>query len=483
MSREEFRKKMLGQQTPTASSAAPAPNLGDLAAEQYKGGAEKIISSVKTGADRLAATKGQGAKGIAKGALALGEAGLGTAAGFVQGLFAPVTATLQKTADTTGVHPLEALMGSPAGKALNKWAEENPRLATDLMDAFAVGTTALGGQAGVLGKTASKMTVGDAAQSIKGAATDAFKMPGNIVKTLKGGPKSATEAMGQVLQGKRIDVSSAVRALSLIDTEGVKTYADLSQKLSKKVPILSRAVDSELAKDVKLYSLKELSKESKTAFGGNVNTDYVGRALQHLSEMYAAVGDDAAKANIDGMLEIAKTKGLTRQAVNDIARKYNIEFGEKAFSKRTGDALTSVNAEKYENTRKGLKDIARVGLGGEEAKAADAALSSIYNTKRLVDKMDEQVNKFRQRIEARGLGETIGHLVTKTADLLSGGVIRGAVGGVLPRGVGNKMLNALDLEEKLARNLELIRKVNAAKNDADFVSKIKRLERALTEQN
>lgn len=154
--------------------------------------------------------------------------------------------------------------------------------------------------------------------------------------------------------------------------------------------------------------------------------------------------------------------------INDISRIYNSEFGTKAFSKM-GDALTSVNAQLYENIRKGLKVKAREGLGGGEAAATDKIISSLYNTKKLVAKNVEAVNKLKQKIADRGLLEKAGHAISKYSDILTGGSIRGLIGGLLPRGAGYKVMNALDLEERLTKNLDVIEKALNTASDTEMV--------------
>jgi hypothetical protein len=66
--------------------------------------------------------------------------------------------------------------------------------------------------------------------------------------------------------------------------------------------------------------------------------------------------------------------------------------------------------------------------------------------------------------------------VTKYADLLTGGSIRGLVGGLLPRGAGYKVMNALDIEAGLEKNLKIIQDAIKAGNDADVVKILKKLE-------
>jgi len=280
-------------------------------------------------------------------------------------------------------------------------------------------------------------------------------------------PRTKEQALGQIAQGKAGDIKPLELALGTIDTSGVKTFKELEDRVNKAIPTLAKQVDDELSKDPTIYNLIQLAtKETK---GGTIAiTDYVSRALGNLSELYNKIRDNTALGEINEMIARANREGLTRKEVNDISRIYNIEFGSKAFSK-IGDPLTSVNAQAYEQTRSGLKNVARQGLGGEEAKAIDEKLSALYDSKRLIDKNIEAVNKLQQRINERGLVEKAGHFVAKYLDVLTGGSIRGFVGGLLPRGAGYKVMNAIDIESQLRRNLDIIEKALKEKTDEGLI--------------
>jgi uncharacterized protein YunC (DUF1805 family) len=282
------------------------------------------------------------------------------------------------------------------------------------------------------------------------------------------------EAVGEVLQGKTTDIKPAVRALDAVDIEGVKTFQQLKEKMDASIKTLSEQVDDELAKDTSVTPLDALITTSKTKGGSAVERNFVADALSHLSELYGKTADDLSLAEITELTAKAMKTGLTKQEINDISRIYGQEFGRKAFSKM-GDPLTSVNAQMFENIRTGLKDVARSGIGGDAAKAADATISSLYNTRTLIEKNVEAVQKLQQRISERGLLEKAGHAISKYADILTGGSIRGLIGGLLPRGAGYKVLNALDLEERLQKNLEIIKKAIETKSDSEVIKLLEEL--------
>lgn len=288
--------------------------------------------------------------------------------------------------------------------------------------------------------------------------------------------KNVPDAIGEVLQGKPKDVPKGAIALTNIDTTGVKTFVQLQERLDTSIGTLSDEVDRFLAQDPTRTPLNALESTIPTNSGTNVSANYVETAINHLKELYEKTGDVAKRADIDNLYNAAKQEGLTKLEINDLSRVYNSEFGSKAFSPRTGEALTSVNAQLYENIRSGLKTKAREGLGGSEAAATDKVISSLYNTKALVAKNVERVNQLQQKIADRGLLEKVGHAVTKYADILTGGSLRGFIGGLLPRGAGYKVMNALDLEARLEKNLKLIEKALKSGDDSQIINAVKQLD-------
>lgn len=276
------------------------------------------------------------------------------------------------------------------------------------------------------------------------------------------------DTIGRILQGQTKDIPLAQKALLNIETKGVKTREELSKKLSDGIKKNSEIVDQELAKDTGIYKLEDLAIKKLDNAGKEISTDYVGEALKNLDELYTSIGDDVSKSNIELLAEKAVTQGLTRKEVNDIARAYSEEFSGKAFSK-TGDALTSVNAQKFENVRSGVKESARAGIGGKEAQEADRITSAMYNTKKLIDKGVEGVNKLQQRVQDRNILEKLSRGAVNMVNTLSGGALKAGVSAIIPSNVGLKTLNWLDLEKKLADDLKLIEKANGSKTDGALI--------------
>lgn len=286
------------------------------------------------------------------------------------------------------------------------------------------------------------------------------------------------QAVGQITQGATQDIKPAVNALAQLDTSGVKTFKDLNSKISSKITELAKQVDIDLAKDTNKKLLNNLTLTAKSEAGTIVKSTPVKDALNQLEELYTKIGDKVSGTNIKELRVKAKTEGLTNLEINNLAKRYGQEFSQKAFSK-LGDPLTSVNAQMYENTRSSLKDLARQGITGKEAQIADKAMSNLYNTQSLIKRNVEAVNKLKNKISERGLLEKAGYYVAKYADLVTGGTIRGFVGGILPRGAGYKIMNAIDIEKSLERNLKIIQEAIKSGNDERIIKLVKQLENSL----
>lgn len=313
-------------------------------------------------------------------------------------------------------------------------------------------------------------------QAIKSIGRLTSKLPTIAKETMLVTP-TLEQAAKEVLQGKTGKLKGGIEALKAIDIKDVNTYSKLDESISKKVSNLVTKVDTELGKDPTRLPLKNLIVEKATKAGKNVKINYVDTALKQLAELYTKTGDAVEHANVVDLYKQAVKQGLTKLEVNDIARTYGKEFGEKAFGKKTGEALTSVNAQMFENVRKGVKEIARQGITGKKAKKADLLISKLLDTSKLIKKNIEKVNEIQGKIQERGLLEKVGYNLSKYSDILTGGTMRGLVGGVLPRGVGNKTMNFLDLEEVLARNLKIIQEIGKAKS----TKQIRELSKKLTE--
>lgn len=281
--------------------------------------------------------------------------------------------------------------------------------------------------------------------------------------------KSVDETIGKIIQGTTDDVPLAKQALENIDTSNIKTRAELSKTLQTAKEDLMNVVDTELAKDTRVLPIDNYAIRATNKAGEEVKTNVIKNAFTDLKELFASTADDLSLSNLEVLEQKAINEGLTHQEVNNIARMYSQEFGSKAFNK-IGDPLTSVNAQRFENTRKALKEAARGGLGfGDEAAQADRLYSAMENTQRLIDKGVEGVNKLQQRVQERGILEKLSRSAVNFLNTVSGGSLKGAASAVFPSNVGLKTLNWLDLEKQLGKDLEILNKANTVKTDSGLI--------------
>lgn len=268
------------------------------------------------------------------------------------------------------------------------------------------------------------------------------------------------KAIRQVLQSKgkvpgiiEKDVEKGWQAFSAVDTTGNKIYTDTIGKIDEAIPDLAKKVDVELLKDPNIYSLDELATVAKTQGGAEVSSNYVKTSLENLKELYTKIDDPVKAGNINELLAKAEREGLTKKEVNDIARIYGSEF--KAFNPTTGTPPTNVNGQMYENVRQGLKEVARRGLN-DTAKGLDSTMSSLLNTKRLLEQNAAASMKLQQRYVERGLGDKIGGVVLDAINLATMGGLKGFLRKAFPSNISLKMRNSAEIEGELARNLKII---------------------------
>jgi hypothetical protein len=243
-----------------------------------------------------------------------------------------------------------------------------------------------------------------------------------------------------------------VKAFSNLDVKDVKNYKDLSTKANSKIKLLSESLDDALDTNKNLFKGESLLL-TKDINGQPIKANFVDSALTQLENLYLKIEDPFNAEQIRQLKQKANTEGLTIREINKLARDYGNEFKQKAFSKN-GEPLTSVTAQGVENTRSGLKDTARNLFGDDVFNRVDDELSSLINLRKTSDKMQKKVETLKNRIKERSLGEKLGRLIFKATDLLTLGTVGGFTRAILPRGQGLKVMNALDLEATLQKNLQ-----------------------------
>ena len=264
--------------------------------------------------------------------------------------------------------------------------------------------------------------------------------------------KKADSLTSAITQGQKYAIPALKKGLEEIDTTGIKTYDDLVSHATGTIKGLAQKVDSKLAENPTLNSLKSFSVKV-----GSKTINYVKDALDHLAELANSTSDKELIPKVEQWTNQAVTKGLSALDVNNIAKEYGMTFGEKAFDK-SGLPRTSVNAQLFENVRTGVKDAARALMPDETTKTLDKAMSNVYKVKTAATKMVEKVNDVSQKIEQNpGLLKKAAGILGTTVDTLSGGTIKTFLNKVLGKAIGGSgSLSALEIEKTLSKNLNVL---------------------------
>jgi hypothetical protein len=391
---------------------APTQNLGQMTAGQFLGAGQKIVSSVTDAGKKLAQNDGS-ALGTLKAVGAVGEGLLGAAAGGVQGLFAPVTAVTEKLfSHAPAKTPAYVPQGpSPLAPAINKVksvAAAHPEATRNIMDALAVGSTALGGEAGLLGKTASEMTVPEAARiavaPVKKAATsvvDAAKATKSAVLSPKATASKVVfgtpEHQAATLIDKRLgelskleDNSAPIRkATAAAAAKGID-----SKKLLAQTDLLHGAVDDSgtLRTHDAISQLNDFIKPQEDVISANLAKEGVKIPLETVRKSLTTAIDksglegDALEAGYN-KLE-ATLKGLARRADSQgnisLSKLQDAKVSKYANLDYTNPA--SKTADKA--IARSFKGLIEKNTNSVDVKALNKELSQHYAVQNLLEKLD-----------------------------------------------------------------------------------------------
>ena len=303
-----------------------------------------------------------------------------------------------------------------------------------------------------------------------GAIAGAFPVAGAGIRAIKnaGPTKSLGESVGRVVQAKtQRQLNAAKDALENVSLSGVKTFKELETTLGNNISTIAKEVDSILNKFPERLTPNMFTRRMKSD-AGTVSQNFVMKALDDLGTLANSADDAVGAANIKFLKDKANNAGLTLKEINDIARRYGSEFKSKAFN-AVGDPKTTVSAQSFENTRKGVKDTLRELLPDDATKILDRQMSNLITTKELATKLSDKARIASQKARKAGLAESVVKGIVNTADTLSVGTISGlgraiaSKSGVLQSG----SKNILELEKELSKNIKVVEKLSKAIESGD----------------
>ena len=307
---------------------------------------------------------------------------------------------------------------------------------------------------GDLGEIATGTAIG---AGIGGAIGGAITGVGSLVRRQQRIKQQLNDTVGQIIQGTKQERSAALRTLKEIDVQDVNTYTDLKEGINARTSALGDEINTLLDASPDKIAQKEFVKVAKVG-DKTVKQDFVAKSLDDLEEAFEAAVEPENVARIQNLRSAFKREGLNVRELNDLAKEYGTEFKTRAFTKK-GDQKTTVTADAFENTRKGLKNSLRGKLPGENAKLIDSEISDSIKTNTLIEKMEDKVTKLSQKVSERGLLEKGARTAVNFIDALTFHSLKGAASAVFPSNVGLKTLNSLTLQERLQKNLIMLQKL------------------------
>lgn len=317
--------------------------------------------------------------------------------------------------------------------------------------------TALGGAAA---KKPVKAAIKRADELIEGIPKVEFKVltPEKVEQT----KKKVDDLVGKITLGTdERAIKKSKSALAELDTTAVSTYQDLKDVAADKISVLAKEVDTILEKAPGATKLDDLAVTTKVG-DKVVSQNFVAEALDNLEELYTKIKSPADVERIKQLRNKAIDQGLTPLEINQLAREYGVEFKAKAFTQK-GDPRTTVNAEAFENVRKGVKNTMKQNLPEGAAPVItelDKQMSNLYTLQNASDNMVKKVKNVVNKLEERGLIAELGRKLGKAVDVATFGGLKSFVTSLLLQGGrGLKTLDALSIEKKLKENLKKLDKM------------------------
>lgn len=396
---------------------------------------------------------------VPKALRALGRGGVDTAISGVQ-TQGDVGAS-GATGATTGV--TEAVSSFlPTGKATKAVSKALRTLAPGYAGDVSMGLT---GQRGEDREGASAFIpgIGTALSGVLGGAGKAASM--NAERKATAGARKTAEVnslLGRVFQGEVGDTEKILPAFqNLVKDKKINfqdpnfNYTTFKQNVDDRISQISGKLDDALDTKVDIYPMSQLGTKVTTG-KTSVTHNFVTDALDQLEDFYVKTNNPARQAEIALLKNKAENSGLTVKEINNISRLHGQEMsGYNA----NGQLASGLSKQAAENTRRGLKDTARNLFGDETSKAADAEVSGLIKMRDLITDIESKANDLKQRIIPRKFGEEVSNRILTVIDTLTNGGLRGIAQWIIPRGKGDKLLNALDLEKQLSKNIDKISKL------------------------
>lgn len=458
--------------------------LGDIPQDIQKTG-QNIASTFQRGQERIGNIQERtisGEQSLASGAFQTIGQGLSTGAGIIGDLFIGgaslfTTPQEEQAVQDKLIQGVQALGKTDVGQGVaeladqyNAFKQSNPEIAGNLEASLGFAEAVLEVTGAGAGLKAAKQAGRRGTQAVANATGEALESTAGVLKSVPSvsgisKPKKGVEQLVKEItqEGDPRKLKQNIEALTSIaddiDPQKGLTVQGLRSQVKDKQKAIIQAVDDELLKDTKLYSIDELT-DSFEGRSGVINTNPVKDTFEELETIYTQAKDLKGLDELNFLRNKAETVGLSKKEVNDLARIYNRDAA-KGFSK-SGEPLTSVGAQASENTRKSLKNVARSGLS-DNAKELDSVYGKTVQLDKSLNAFEKGVNNLQKKAGDRGIIEKLSNQGAKIFNLVTANGARGFFSGLLQSNVGSKTRNFLALEEALADNIKLLQKAGSPK--------------------
>lgn len=348
----------------------------------------------------------------------------------------------------------------------------------------------LGETTGLVGSTVGLKGAGKAVGAVSKAAGKVMEVatPGGLREALETAGETRTAARaaeagvektgvaGKIVQeADKKQLSAATRGLGMIDTSGVKTYADLTkavdQVIKEKAAQVDKALEPSSMAPPPVFKLSDLDKQIPVEGGTPRTVNPVRDALAQLRDFYEKTNDDPEAARIEGLQNKFEKFGVSIKDMNDIAREHGTELS--AFNPSTNELASGLGRQAAENTRSGVKDVVHQ-FTDSKTQATDAQISDLITLKGLTKDMEGQVTRLEQKFQEAGWGQRLARFVKKTGVGAAGGLVAGRLVGLGPTGgaIAGGLLNLV-----IENMLEKTGTLNATKLQARLPGLLKEFRR------
>lgn len=289
-------------------------------------------------------------------------------------------------------------------------------------------------------------------------------------RALKWPARTSDDLVLQITQATdKREVKNLMDALSEFDLSKVDdvTFESLAVNADNKIAVLGKAADniasksSALVDDLAVVTTKQwddlllnISEVPKWAIVRN----YVKEGIELLKWHYDEIGDNKMVLELQ---ELASKKVLSWKDINKLAKMIPSDQTLNPF-KTSGMPKTWVLAQRVENLRKWLKTTLRQldPQNTDILTELDSRMSKLIGLRDQMKKNMEGLQKLKNKIVPRTVWEKVGRALSNILNTLTMWTRQGFVTGSLKGNVGNKVLNYIDVEKQMAKNLKLLNKMD-----------------------